>query len=280
MKMHGLGNDFLVLDSRVQKFDVSPAMVSKLADRNRSVGFDQLAVIGESNAADLSLVFYNPDGSSSDTCCNATRCIADWEMSNANKVTLKIQTPSGILAAIDRGNGLTSINMGQPRTLWNEIPLRDAVDTLHLPIDGDPVATSMGNPHCTFFVDQIEKINLEQFGASIETHPLFPQRTNVQIAEIVDVNRIRMRVWERGTGITLASGSSCCAVAVAAIRRNLTTSTVKLTLDGGEASVSWDDSGVWMTGPTEHVFNGTFTEKYLKSISHSDQDANHLELQN
>ena len=137
------------------------------------------------------------------------------------------------------------------------------MDTLELPIEGSPTATGMGNPHCTFFVEDAETVTLEQFGPRYEHHPLYPQRTNVQVAQVIGPDRIRMRVWERGTGITLASGSSSCATAVAAARRGLTGRKVQIILDGGELSIDWAEDGVWMTGPTTHVFSGHFTPDFL-----------------
>jgi diaminopimelate epimerase len=267
IKMHGLGNDFVVIDERGAAVSrVTPALVAALADRNRGVGFDQLAVIGERPGSDLHLTFRNADGSPSAACGNATRCIARLEMDRTGRDVLRITTDHGVLHAVKAQGGLTSVNMGHPRTDWAQIPLAEAVDTTHLPIPGDPVATSMGNPHCTFFVPDLAAVDLATFGPAHEHHPLFPQRTNVQIVQVLDPARLRMRVWERGTGITLASGSSSCAVAVAAVRRGLAANTVTVILDGGEIEVSWRDDGVWMTGPTMHVFDGVLTPQFLGSL--------------
>ena len=148
--------------------------------------------------------------------------------------------------------------MGPPQTDWHEIPLAREMDTLRLPLDGAPVATGMGNPHCTFFVDDAEAVDLATLGPRIETDPLFPQRTNVQVASFLGPDRIRMRVWERGTGITLASGSSSCAVAVAAHRRGLSGRRVTIVADGGELTVDWTQDGVWLGGPVAHVYDGVW----------------------
>jgi diaminopimelate epimerase len=223
-------------------------------------------VIEPDEEADLRLVFFNADGSLSAACGNATRCIARHEMDVRRRSDLTIRTERGILQARDMGNGLTSVNMGHPMTDWADIPLAEAADTLHLPIEGDPVATSMGNPHCTFFVDDAEAIDLAARGAEIEVHRLFPERTNVQFVSLIAPDHLRMRVWERGTGVTLASGSSSCAVTVAAARRGLTGRSVRLTLDGGEITVDWRDTGVWMTGPTAHVFSGVLTADFLEGL--------------
>jgi diaminopimelate epimerase len=155
--------------------------------------------------------------------------------------------------------------MGHPQIDWQDIPLAKALDTLALPIDGAPIATGMGNPHCTFFVDDAEAVDLEARGAAMEHHPLYPERTNVQFASVLGENHLRMRVWERGVGVTLASGSSSCATAVAAARRGLTGRTVTIDLDGGRIEIDWREDGVWMTGPTAHVFTGILTQDWLEA---------------
>jgi diaminopimelate epimerase len=258
MKMHGLGNDFVVVDERGITPRVDAAIAIAIADRHRGVGFDQLAVLSNTPDADVHLTFWNSDGSLSAACGNATRCIARHLMDTEGKDALTITTDRGALLAKDAGNGLTSVNMGLPQLNWNDVPLAQEMDTLELPIPGAPTATGMGNPHCTFFVDDAEAVDLAKRGAEIEHHPLYPQRTNVQFASLVGPNHLRMRVWERGVGITLASGSSSCATAVAAARRGLTERDVTIDLDGGTLQISWRDDGVWMTGPTAHVFDGVW----------------------
>lgn len=258
MKMHGLGNDFVVIDTRREVQEMTPDLARAIADRHRGVGFDQLATIHASADADLHLVFWNADGSRSAACGNATRCIAAWEMARSGKPALDLTTERGRLAARDAGDGLVAVNMGQPQLDWREIPLVREMDTLELPIEGAPTATGMGNPHCSFFVADAEAIDLDSFGPAHEHHPLFPERTNVQVAQVTGPDRIRMRVWERGAGLTLASGSSSCAVAVAAARRGLTSRAVTIDLDGGTLHIDWREDGVWMTGPTAHVFDGVW----------------------
>ncbi|WP_170791558.1 diaminopimelate epimerase [Ruegeria lacuscaerulensis] len=262
MKMHGLGNDFVIVDARAQSIDLTPALAKGIGHRQFGVGFDQLAVI-ENGESDAHLVFYNADGSTSAACGNATRCIARFLMEETGKPELTLTTERGTLCARDAGDGLTSVNMGPPQLEWHQIPLAEEVDTLELPIEGGPSATGMGNPHCTFFVDNAEAIPLEEFGSRYEYHPLYPERTNVQVAQIIGPDHIRMRVWERGVGITLASGSSSCATAVAAARRGLTRRKVQIELDGGTIWIDWREDGVWMTGPTAHVFSGTLTPEFL-----------------
>ena len=266
MKMHGLGNDFVVIDRRQGGRTVDAALARALGDRHRGVGFDQLAVIEPSESADVDLIFFNADGSIAGACGNATRCIARYLMQETGSERTTLRTERGVLKAEDAGGGLTRVNMGAPLLEWADIPLSEHVDTLHLPIDGDPVATGMGNPHCTFFVDDADAIDLEAHGRAMEHHPLFPERTNVQFAHVTGPDQLRMRVWERGVGVTLASGSSSCAVAVAAARRRLTGRRVTLDLDGGRIEVDWRDDGVWMTGPTMHAFDGFLTDAFLEAL--------------
>ena len=258
MKMHGLGNDFVVIDERATGPVVDAALARAIGDRHRGVGFDQLAVIRHCAQADVELVFWNADGSTAGACGNATRCIAAYEMGRTGADTLTLRTERGILFARDLGDGITSVNMGPPLLNWQDVPLAREMDTLELPVEGGPTATGMGNPHCTFFVEDAEALDLAAFGAAHEHHELFPERTNVQIAHLIAPDHLRMRVWERGVGITLASGSSSCATAVAAARRGLTGRHVRVTLDGGDIVIDWRDDGVWMSGATAHVFNGVW----------------------
>jgi len=266
MKMHGLGNDFVVLDARARAIQLSDGLVRAIADRHRGIGFDQLAVIYEAQDSDAQLMFYNADGTTSAACGNATRCIARHLMDESGKTALTLITERGRLLAVDSGGGLTSVNMGQPQLDWSDIPLAGPMDTLELPIEGGPTATGMGNPHCTFFVPDADAVDLARLGAQFEHHPLFPQRTNVQFASASGPDRLRMRVWERGVGVTMASGSSSCATAVAAARRGLTGRHVVIELDGGALEVDWREDGVWMTGATMHVASGHLTQAFLDSV--------------
>ncbi len=266
MKMHGLGNDFVVFDHREGGPVVTDSLARAIGDRHRGVGFDQLAVIMADDSADVRLIFFNADGSIAGACGNATRCIARYVMDDTGKSMVTLRTERGLLRAEDAGNGLTRVNMGQPLLEWADVPLAHQMDTLELPIEGAPTATGMGNPHCSFFVDDAEAVNLDQHGAEIEHHPLFPERTNVQFAHVIAPDHLRMRVWERGVGVTLASGSSSCAVAVAAARRGLTGRKVRITLDGGDIEIDWREDGVWMTGPTAHVLDGVLTPAFLNGL--------------
>ncbi len=266
MKMHGLGNDFVVVDGRGNDTVVTAELARALGDRHRGVGFDQLALIRDDANADAQLTFYNADGSQSAACGNATRCVARYLMDETGRDRMSLRTERGVLDCADAGGGLTRVNMGQPLTDWADIPLSRDVDSLHLPIDGDPVGTGMGNPHCTFFVDDAEAVDLPAIGARHERHSLFPERTNVEVVQVISENEMRLRIWERGVGITLASGSCSCAAVVAAARRGLTGRRVDVHVDGGLLQIDWRDDGVWMTGPTVHVFDGTLTAAFLEAL--------------
>ncbi|MEM9902247.1 MAG: diaminopimelate epimerase [Pseudomonadota bacterium] len=266
-KMHGLGNDFVVIDARAQPVALPSDLIRALGDRNRGVGFDQLALIERDAEATARLTFYNPDGSRSGACGNATRCIARMIIEETGQTDLTLRTDRGLLPCEDAGHGLTRVNMGRPQTAWHEVPLAREMSTLRLPIPGDPIATGMGNPHCTFFVEDAEAVDLPSFGAAHETHPLFPERTNVEIAQVLSPTELRLRIWERGTGVTLASGSCSCAAAVAAARRDLTERRVAVRVDGGTLEIDWSEDGVWMTGPTAHVFDGVLSPALLSAYT-------------
>ncbi|TXB69747.1 diaminopimelate epimerase [Paracoccus aurantiacus] len=256
MKMHGLGNDFVVIDLRHGMAAPDAATIAAIADRHFGVGFDQLATVEHDDDADARLVFFNSDGSRSAACGNATRCIARFLMDGTGKDRLRLRTDHAILFAEDAGDGLTRVNMGAPVLDWQAIPLAENVDIDHLPVTGDPVATGMGNPHMTFFVDDADSVDLGSFGPEHEHHPLYPQRTNVEVVQVLSPDEIKLRIWERGTGPTLASGSCSCAAAVAAARRGLTGRKVTVNVPGGQLQIDWREDGVWMTGPTAHVFDG------------------------
>ena len=263
LKMHGLGNDFVVIDSRGRGAVTTPALARALGDRNRGVGFDQLAEIRDAEDADFTLDFWNADGSRAGACGNATRCVADLVMGQNGASAVSLRTARGGLSALRRADGLVSVNMGQPQLEWADIPLSHAVDPLHLPLDGEPVAVGMGNPHCVFFVSDAEAVDVAGLGARFEKDPLFPQKTNVEFVSVTGPDHLRMRVWERGAGITLACGSGACATAVAAHLRGLTGRKVLLDVDGGRLEIDWREDGVWMTGATAHVFDGWLTPAFL-----------------
>ncbi|MCX8509375.1 MAG: diaminopimelate epimerase [Rhodobacteraceae bacterium] len=264
VKMHGAGNDFVIIDSRGRQAVTTPALARALGDRNRGVGFDQLAEIRTSPDADFALDFWNSDGSRAGACGNASRCVADLVMGQSGREGVTFTTDRGQLRAERGADGRVRVNMGAPQLDWDQVPLAHAADTLHLPLPGDPAAVGMGNPHCVFFVPDADRIDLPREGAATEHHPMFPQATNVEFASLIGPDHLRMRVWERGAGITLACGSGACAVAVAAHRRGLTARQVTLDLDGGQLHIDWRADGVWMTGPTALVFDGTLSPAFLK----------------
>ena len=263
MKMHGLGNDFVVIDSRGRKAVMTVGLAKAIGDRHRGVGFDQLAEIRDVADADFALDFWNSDGSQAAACGNATRCVSDLIMAERGLSQVRLVTERGQLSAIRRADGLVSVNMGKPQLDWADVPLARAVDTLHLPLQGDPVAVGMGNPHAVFFVDDAEAVDILVQGPAVEHDPLFPQRTNVEFVSITGPDQMRMRVWERGAGVTLACGSGVCAVTVAAHRRGLTGRSVRIDVDGGTLEVDWRNDGVWLTGPTALSFEGILPASFV-----------------
>lgn len=261
-KMHGLGNDFVVVDARGRANPLNPALARAIGDRHFGIGFDQLALIRQENNV-VAVDYWNSDGSLSDACGNATRCVARLIMDETGASAITLRTGRGDLACMDAGGGLIRVNMGPPQLGWNEVPLAGKMDTLKLPLSGAPTATGMGNPHCSYFVEDAMAVDLDVLGPETEHNPLFPERTNVQVVEIMDRKNLKVRVWERGVGHTLASGSSSCAVAVAAARRGVAERKVTVHLDGGELEIDWQENGVWMTGPTMLVATGVLSPAFL-----------------
>jgi diaminopimelate epimerase len=266
-KMHGLGNDFVILDQREGGETLSTGDIIRIADRRRGVGCDQLIHMKppRSPDTDVFLDMYNRDGSSLQSCGNGSRCIARVIMDESGRSACVLETVAGKLFCRKVADGMVEIDMGKPRLGWKDIPLAEERDTLHLGIQGgllpDPVSVSMGNPHTIFFVDQVESFDIATLGSQVERHVLFPERTNVEFAQILSPEKIRVRVWERGTGITQACGSGACATIVAAVRRGLTSRKVEIILDGGSLFLEWRsaDDHVLMTGPAEYVYQGQMT---------------------
>jgi diaminopimelate epimerase len=258
VKMHGLGNDFVVLDARV---DAVPAMTARLAaalaDRNTGIGCDQLILIEPSNSADLRMRIFNHDGGEVEACGNAARAVALLHGQPAS-----IETLGGALLAEPGGDG-ASIDMGTPRFEWQQIPLAYAMDTYSLPIAWDslenPAAVNVGNPHVIFFVADCAEVELDRLGPEIEHDPLFPERINVNVATVESRELIRLRVWERGVGETRACGTGACATAIGAMRRGLTERTVTVRLTGGDLTIEWTaENRTLMTGPAAESFRGSF----------------------
>jgi len=261
LKMHGLGNDFAVFDARNQPLVLDAGRARAIADRRRGIGCDQIIVIENSPHADAFMRIFNADGSEVENCGNAARCVARVLMSESGHSSVRINTKAGPLACSDADNGFVSVDMGPPELHWDRIPLARAVDTNRfvLAVDGenyDCAAVSIGNPHCVLFVDDADRAPVATLGPRIETHPMFPNRTNVEFVTVRDRSHLRMRVWERGAGITQACGSGTCAVAVAAHRRGLTGKTVDVELDGGVLAIELKDGRVLMTGPSALSYRG------------------------
>jgi diaminopimelate epimerase len=270
VKMHGLGNDFVVLDARSHALELSTDAVRAIADRRTGVGCDQLIVVAppQDGLADATMLIYNADGSEVAACGNASRCVGWLLMRESGRDKVVIQTRAGLLDAEWRGQHLVAVDMGPARLDWREIPLAEAVDTLHLGLHlgplADPVAVSMGNPHAVFFVDDAEAVDLAALGPVLEHHTMFPERANIEVAQVLAPGRIRMRVWERGSGITMACGTGACATLVAAARRGLTGRQAEIVLDGGVLAIEWlPDDHVLMTGPVAVSFIGTLDPSLL-----------------
>ncbi len=258
LKMHGAGNDFVVIDERRRPFDLSPDLVRRLADRRRGIGCDQVITLHPrppGTDADLVMRIRNPDGSEAGACGNATRCVAELLFEQTGHPFQVIRTAAGDLPAERLPDGRFRVDMGPARLGWQDVPLSREMDTLHLPLPGDPAACSMGNPHATFFVDHPDIA--ERDGPALERDPLFPERANIGFARIDGPDRIRLRVWERGAGLTLACGSGACAAAVNAHRRGLTERRVAVEMDGGTLEIEVRADGhVLMAGPAATSFRG------------------------
>ena len=269
IKMHGLGNDFVVLDARETEIPLSADQAAAIADRRRGVGCDQLIVLERprSDIADVFVRFLNSDGGESLACGNGTRCVASLLMGEKAAEQLIIETGAGLLDAEKADDGLITVDMGPARLDWREIPLSEACDTLNVEVGAGPlqnaVCVSMGNPHAVFFVDDAEAVQIEVFGPVIEQHKMFPQFTNVEVVSRRPDGALRMRVWERGAGVTQACGTGACATLVAAVRRGIIPGRkADVVLDGGALTIEWlPDDHVLMTGPVATSFTGTLNPR-------------------
>lgn len=244
-KMHGLGNDFLIVDNRDATHAYTPEQIRLMSDRHFGVGCDQFIVLEHSSKADVFMRIYNPDASEAGACGNATRCVAHLlERSEST-----IETISGVLQCERQPDGMITVDMGAPRVIED------------IKVDGrDAVSVDMGNPHCVFFVEDLRNVKVEAAGRLVEEHPQFPNRTNVEFAQILSPDKIRMRVWERGAGVTLACGSGACATLAAAVTKGRSSRKVEMILDGGSLFLDWreSDGHILMTGPAAEVFRGVF----------------------
>jgi diaminopimelate epimerase len=270
IKMHGLGNDFVVLDARAHPIALDDGRARAIADRHTGVGCDQLLVMepAKHTGADVFMRIRNADGDEVEACGNGTRCIAAALMRETGKPRVVIETVAGLLSASEAGASRVTVDMGPARLSWREIPLARECDTLHVPVTmgsvADPVATNMGNPHATFFVPDAEAVDVAALGRPLEHHTMFPERANIGFASLAGKDRLRFRVWERGVGITIACGTGACAAAVAAARRGLTGRQVTVTADGGPLEIEWRADGhVLMTGPAAVSFTGVLDPSLL-----------------
>jgi len=258
IKMHGLGNDFVVLDARTAALPlVAPQFVRALADRRTGIGCDQLVLLEPSQTHALRMRIFNSDGGEVEACGNASRAVA---LLYGKAVT--IETGGGPIA-LEPMDGGARVDMGTPRFEWDAIPLAYPIDTLAMPVGWDdlsaPMAVNVGNPHAVFFVDDADAAALETLGPEIEHDPLFPERVNVNVASVAGPDHLKLRVWERGAGLTRACGTGACATAVAAIRRGLVHSPVRVSLPGGDLVIDWAVGGtILMSGPATEAFRGTF----------------------
>jgi len=267
LKMNGLGNDFVVVETRSAPFAPTAEQVRAIADRRTGVGCDQLIVLETAQDADARVRFWNADGEEVGACGNGTRCVGWLLMQASGKDEAVIETRAGRLTATRAGERLVTVDMGQPGLDWREIPLAAEHDTVALPLAlydhadlmAPPGCVSMGNPHVVFFVPDAEAAPVAEAGPAVERHPLFPEHVNVGFAQIKAPDRIRLRVWERGAGLTKACGTGACAALVAASRRGLVDRRAILELDGGELTIEWrpEDDQVIMTGPAQLDFAGT-----------------------
>lgn len=275
-KMNGLGNDFVVLDVRETPLALSEAQTRAIADREKGVGCDQLITIERPRGdGDAYMGIRNADGSVVGACGNATRCVGRLLMDETGRKEIRLETPSGPVVCFDAGDGRITVDMGEPRLKWNEIPLSEEfadtrsieleVGPLGNPVMHSPGVVSMGNPHAIFFVKDADAIDLARIGPMLENHPLFPERANISVAEVLAPDHIKLRVWERGAGLTLACGTGACAAAVAGVRKRVTARKVTVTLPGGDLEIEWReaDNHVYMTGPVTFEFEGDLDPRLL-----------------
>lgn len=261
IKMDGLGNDFVIIDARTKNIPLTSKQIQKISNRKTGIGFDQLIILKKSKICDVKMDIFNADGSTAGACGNGTRCVSSLIFEENKKKKIVLEAPFGKILTAWCGKQIT-VDMGLPKTAWKDVPLSKEENTLNLTILKElppAVCVSMGNPHAVFFVKDIKKIDIAKLGPQVENNKLFPQKTNVEFAQILTKNKIRMRVWERGTGITQACGTGACATLVAAVIKKLTQQKVQIIMDGGTLTISQLPTGqILMQGPVNKAFEGFF----------------------
>jgi diaminopimelate epimerase len=273
--MNGLGNDFVVIDAREAKIAVGPEQARAIADRERGIGCDQVIVLEPPNDADVAMRIFNADGGEVGACGNATRCVAALVARERGRSHVRIEAGEAVLGAVLNADDTVTVDMGRPRFNWDEIPLAEPFhETRHIelqigPIDApvlhSPSVVNVGNPHCVFFVEDVEAHDLARFGPMLEHHPLFPERANISLAQVLDLGHIRLRTWERGAGLTRACGTAACAAAVTGARLKLTKRAVEVALPGGKLNILWrEDDHILMTGPFALDFEDALPEGLLR----------------
>ncbi len=275
-KMNGLGNDFVVLDLRTHALNLSESLVRAIADRETGIGCDQFITIENArHGGDVFMGIRNPDGTVVGACGNATRCIGQIVLDETGKDAVTIETLGGDLIATAGADALITVDMGEPRLKWNEIPLSEEfqdtraieleVGPLGAPLMHSPAVVNVGNPHAIFFVDDIDAIDLGRIGPMLENHPLFPERANISVAQVIDRSHIQIKVWERGAGLTLACGTAACATVVAAVRRRKSERNITVSLPGGDLQMEWreSDNHIYMTGPSTLDYEGTLDQRFF-----------------
>ena len=274
IKMHGLGNDFVILDFRLASINLQPQDISLIADRKRGVGCDQVVMMlpSQDDVADIFIKIFNSDGSETFACGNASRCVAFILMQELKKDHVTLETMAGLLDAELRSGANIALNIGKARFNWKDIPLSESLDTAHVSLPKvkfrDGFAVNLGNPHIVFFENNVEGLDLKKDGPKIENHKFFPERVNVSFAQVITKNKLRLRVWERGAGETMACGTGACAAVAASFKKNLTDSKVHVLLDGGSLDVEFlDDERLLMIGNVATVFDGVLDKAMFESKS-------------
>ena len=264
IKMHGLGNDFVVIDSTKNQYTINKSSIQLISDRRFGVGCDQVIEMKPSAKEDIYMKIYNSDGTEAESCGNAARCVAGLLFASNQKKEVSIETVAGVLKAESEEDGLIKVDMGKPSFFWKDIPLSS--DISHISFEElsliNGLAVNMGNPHIVFFVKDINEVDINKVGPLVESSSYFPKKVNVEICQIINKNKIKVTVWERGAGKTLACGTGACAALVAAYKNNLTDPTAEIVLNGGSLNITWNvnsDEHVIMSGPIAVSFLGDFS---------------------